>query len=610
MNRRRPNRASWRLAFRRRGVRDGALAVVLVASGAVGFAGCGSSGASTSDAPVTDTPPAQAGQPPGQGSGGPSTASPDPSGAGDCVEPACLNVPLPPSPHAVRLTHAQWENTVRDLLRLPAAPGLSVSFVADPAPPAGQFGRDGGSLVVTNALWQDYQRAAEALADLVATDGAAMARVLPAAANAGDTAARVTAFVQDFLPRAYRRPVTAAEVAGVVAFASSVNPAASDTVITDEFVLRARWVIAAVLQSPHFLYRVEGGVGDPVNGRVRLGPYELASKLSYALWRTMPDDKLVGYAASGKLATNDGVAAVVKEMLADGRVEATLVDFHDQLFTVAAYAGVDRDTKLFPTFYAGLGKDAQEDVRRTIRDLVIQGAGGVKDLYGSPEAFVNASLARVYGIDPAGVGLAGNPGTFVKVQMPAPRAGILSHVGWLAMEGKAKDPATILRGVYLARHVLCLPLGSPPPAAAGKDPSQIDAPTNRQRVTGITAGCGDGCHGGAGGVINPLGFAFEEFDASGAYRTTDATLPIDSTGAIDAVGSFTDAASLMTKVGENPRTHACYAAHWNAYLNGTTELKVTPKWLSPIIASSMKGASVRDIIAALVQTDAFLTVSR
>lgn len=591
--------------------RKGIGRAALVAVMSLGLSACDLGEASTASRGDHQSPtgPSRAGAAPNAAVDGGSsgdTAPTDP--LEDCIEPACLNVPLPPSPHAVRLTHKQWESTTRDLLRMPAAPGLSTSFPADPVPPPDQFGSASGSLVVSSALWYEYQRAAETLAKLIVTDATALDRLLPVGAKTGDTNARIEAFVTDFLPRAYRRPVTPGEIARLVSLGESV--VASDTT-SDPFLLRLQWILASVLQSPFYVYRVEGGDGPVTDGRVRLGPYELASKLSYALWGTMPNAELTAHAAAGDLDTDAGIHAVVSVMLEDPKFDDVLVDFHDELFAIDAFASVTRTTSLYPKFYEAFGRDAQEDVRRTIRDAVITGNGGVAALYGGDAAFVNASLAGIYGIDPSSVPvLVQSPTTFTKVTMPSPRKGLLSHVGWLAMEGKSKDPATIQRGVYMARHVLCISLGSPPPAAAGKDPSQIDAPTNRQRVAGITAGCGDGCHGGQGGVINPLGFAFEEFDSLGVFRLKDNDVAVDSTGTIDQLGAFADAGDLMSQASTNPRTHACYAAHWSAWLNGLTEVKVTPKWLSPIIDKSMKGASIRQLVAELVQQDAFLTVSR
>jgi hypothetical protein len=592
------------------------LSIVLVVSGAAAFAGC--DGDHTTDntnsgavGPLTDAAP---GGNPGGRDGG--LASPD---AGPiCTGPACEQIPLPPSNHAIRLTHAQWENTTRDLLQLPAASGLSSSFPSDPAAAKDQFGTDSGSLIVTSALWQAYQSAAEALSDLVTTDPVATDRLLPTQAKAAsnnDVPTRIAAFVADFLPKAYRRPVTASEISEVITFAQSV--AAGQVVSdkqTDPFLFQMKWILAAALQSSSFVYRVEGGTGTPdANGRLLLGPYEIASKLSYTLWGTMPDATVTAYAAGGMLSTKASIATIAKQMIADKRMVPTLEDFHDQLFLVTQYAGISKQTALFPRYYPALSHDAQEDVRETVKDLVIDNPGGVKELYTSTTAYVNAALAPIYDIDPAAIpALVANPTSFVRVDMDkTKRLGILAHAGWLALEGKTSDPNTIQRGVYVARHVLCFQLGSPPAAAAGKDPSQIAAPTNRQRVTGITAGCGDGCHGGEGGIINPLGFGFEEFDSLGAYRTTDNSFPIDSSGNVDGVGMYQNEVALMGLIEADLGTHACYAAHWNAYLNGNPDLSQSSIsiWLAPIIQKSAAGASVREIIGELVQTDAYLTVS-
>ena len=107
-----------------------------------------------------------------------------------------------------------------------------------------------------------------------------------------------------------------------------------------------------------------------------------------------------------------------------------------------------------------------------------------------------------------------------------------------------------------------------------------------------------------------MGFAFEAFDAMGAFRTHDGASTVDTRGSTELLGAFDGATAMLKAVRHTPDAHACYAAQWSAYLNGTSKVQATSKWLSPIVDKSMKGATVRDIIAALVQTDAFLTVSR
>ena len=506
---------------------------------------------------------------------------------------------------------------MRDLLRLPVAPGFSTSFPVDPAPSGEDFGGDCSNLVATRALWQAYRDAAEALAKRMVADPRAIDRILPEAAKAGagDATMRARAFVNDFLPRAYRRPVLDAEVDAVVALGESA--AGADTT-SDPFLVRMRWILTAVLQSPYLLYRVEGGVTDRPReghaanegGRVRLGAYELAAKLSYALWGTMPDDQLMAYAKSKKLATNDGVAAVAKEMLADPRAARVLMDFHEQILGVDRFGRILRQTDAFPKFYADFGRDAQEDARRTIKELIIDNPGTVRDLYSSDVAYVNASLAKVYGLDPAtNPELEADPGSFVRVKMPNQRTGVLMHVGWLAMEAHPKDPSSIQRGVFMARRVLCLALGKPPRGALN---TKIEGPagaTNRGRVEATTQGRRS-CRGCHGRVINPMGFAFEAFDAIGAFRTRDGDSVVDATGTTELLGAFDGAAAMLSVARETPNAHACYAAQWSAYLNGRPKVQATSEWLSPIVEKSMKGAPVREIVAELVQTDAFLTVSR
>jgi hypothetical protein len=107
-----------------------------------------------------------------------------------------------------------------------------------------------------------------------------------------------------------------------------------------------------------------------------------------------------------------------------------------------------------------------------------------------------------------------------------------------------------------------------------------------------------------------MGFAFEAFDAIGAFRTQDGGSAVDTTGATDLLGAFGGASAMLRAVRDTPQLHACYAAHWSAYLNGTPKVQAAAEWLSPIVELSRKGAPVRDIIAEIVQSDAFLSVSR
>ena len=575
-----------------------AYGIALVLAGTA-FAGCGLGDAGDPSLPRA-TPP-----------GDPPVTTVDTPPTDDCIQPACQTFPLPASPHAVRLTGMQWERTIRDLLKLPMLPGNSVDFPPDAVASADRFGSEAGDLIVTTQHWAAYQKAAESLSSLIVDDAAALDAILPAAAKAGDQTARIAAFVTDFLPRAYRRAVTAAEMADVI---SAAELAAASVTLGDPFAVRVKWILTAVLQSPKFIYRISFGDGEVKDKRARLSGYEAASKLSYGLWGTMPDAPLTALAKDGKLATKEGLAEAARQMLKDPRAATAIAEFHDELYLVEHFSEVkNRPTDLFPNFYPEFDRDAQEDVRRTVQDLITNGNGGLKELHTSTVAFVNRRLAPVYGINPATVLelAAAGPDVFAKVQMDGTkRKGILMHPGWLTYQASPKDPSPIRRGAYLARHVLCTTLGSPPPGAAGANPDKAPGATNRLRVEATTKGCGDGCHGGKAGVINPFGFAFEGFDSIGQVRLLDNKVPVDTKAEAEVVGAFSGAVPLFETVSKNARAHACYAAHWSAYLNGTSLVDVTPRYLSPVVAKSLKNASVREIIVELVQTDAFLTVSR
>lgn len=579
----------------------------LSAGALAAFSGCG-----LGDIAVSESgKPAQPGEGPGDDGPGADDPGLSPAGAQSyCIPPACQKVALPPSTHATRLTKSQWEKTMRDLLRLPAEPGLSSTFPVDPSVSADHFGTESGDVVITTSHSKAFQKAAEDLATLVVDDPIALAKILPAGAVSGTTAARVQAFVTDFLPRAYRRPVTPTEIAKAIALGEATVQ--TDTT-SDPFLIRVKWILISLLQSAQVLYRFDLGGTDIKYARVRLDPYEIAQKLSYSLWDTMPDDALTNAAKTGKLDTRAGVADMAKQMLASPKANGMIATFHDQLMFVWDYEVAKRNPTQFPRYYDEFQAEAMEDVRRTVKDLVIDNPKGtVKDLYSSTTAYVTAKLAPVYDINPATVpALVTNPTQFTKVQMdPTKRMGILMHPGWLAYEAAPKDPSIIRRGAYLARHLFCFPLGTPPPAAAGVSVDKSAQPTNRGRVTDVTKGCGDGCHGGPSGIINPLGFSLEHFDSLGAYRTSDYGNPIDAKGRVTEIGDVDGAIQLFQAASTSANTHACYAAHWIAFLNGTRHVDASPKWLTPIVYHSMNGASVRDIIVSLVQTDAFLTVSR
>ncbi len=279
-----------------------------------------------------------------------------------------------------RLSHTQWENTVVDLFRLDAPTGLSAQF--QPDPPLGRFDNNVARLTVTATHWRDYQRAAETLAQQVTSDPTLLANVVPTDLPSDATAAG-PAFVESFGLRAFRRPLTTAEVER---YAGLFAEGAAHFSQLDAVTAGVRVVVEAMLQSPHFLYRSE--LSDTItNGAIALSGYEVASRLSYALINSMPDDALMTAASNGELNTVDGIRGHALRLLDDPRSTAQVDSFHFQAFELLAYADVDKDDTLFPSWDRDLGILMQDEAMLFLRSVFQE--GGVRDLMVSRTAFVN-----------------------------------------------------------------------------------------------------------------------------------------------------------------------------------------------------------------------------
>src|SRR5690606_21132511 len=259
------------------------------------------------------------------------------------------------------------------------------------------------------------------------------------------------------------------------------------------------------------------------------GGYEVASRLSYLIWQSMPDDELLDAAEAGVLSSPDGIRAQAERMLQDEKARPMVRAFHEKMAHMGPQTRwselTARDPNLYPTFDASLAPLMSQETSRLFEHLVFEKNAGFKDLLTSPTAFVNARLAPLYGLDPSGFGE-----ELVPVDLDANlRPGIFTRVGFLTAYSLYNRSSPILRGAFLQKHVLCTQIGAPPPGAEGTPlPDGANLVTNRERVDAQTAG-GDcvNCHHV---FINPTGHALESFDAIGAYQTheKDTGAPIDT----------------------------------------------------------------------------------
>jgi hypothetical protein len=487
-----------------------------------------------------------------------------------------------------RLSHRQWEYTVRDLLGLAAPVGFGEHFLNDAS--ASVFDNDAG-LSVSPVLWQQYLGAAGAVTDLVLSDPTVRDHVLR-----GEPP---EVWIPRFGSRVHRRPLTDAQVAFYLDVWQQGVALGTTGVPEDD---GARAVLSLLFQSPHFLYRVEQeGVAGP-DGAVPLDGYDLATRLSYALWNTTPDDALWEAAGRGDLAEDGPLRAEVERMLDDPRAHDTVKDFHEQWLHVENYTNISPLGIAFPWFDSGTVLGMQREVEAFV-DHVWSTNGGVRELLTSRHTFVDESVARIYGVEVP-------PGAVdVPVDLdPNERAGLLTMPGFLALHADEISDNPIMRGGFVNQVILCVDLPTPPPGATPVPLPEGDL-TTRQRVEGHTGDgtCGAGCHST---LINPIGFAYGHYDATGSWRDLEFGLPIDTTGTygfVEGDRSFDSAIELADLLSESLQAHECYARRWFQYLHGRYPAgrRDEQRVADATAISWQDDASMRDLVVAYVTDPEF-----
>ena len=330
----------------------------------------------------------------------------------------------------------------------------------------------------------------------------------------------------------------------------------------------------------------------------------MASRLSFMLWRTMPDDQLFGAAQAGALSTPDQIAAQVTRMLQDPRARAMVADFHDQWLRVGAIATVEKDRTIFPAFDASVAGLMQQETRAFLDHVVWDDDGTLATLFGAPYSFMNATLAGYYGE----TGVSG--AALVKVDLdPARHAGLLTQGGLLSLLAKGNQTSPVHRGKFVREQLLCQQLPPPPPDIQIKPPDLSPTLTTRERFTQHAAdnACSP-CHR----LMDPIGLGFENFDGAGKFRTMENGQPVDASGRVeqaDAVvaGDFNGVADLGRKLAQSADVQRCVSTQWFRYAYGRAETDADACSLATLQTRFVSsGANVRELLVALTQTDAFL----
>jgi len=492
---------------------------------------------------------------------------------------------LGPSP-LQRLTRTEYDSAIRDLLGIEGHP-------ADALPEddhVGPFESNTKSSVGEHTVAL-YAELADGLAETAVKDLATLLPCYPAAADDACAAQ----FVMDFGRRAYRRPLSADERDRILV-AYGVGKQEGD------FANGIRLVISAMLQSPSFLYRVELGVPGPADDVVALTPYELATRLSFFLWKAPPDDELLAAAGAGDLDTEAGLVHEAERLVEDPRADAAVQSFHVQWLGLDALATTEKDPELFPAYTDSLRAAMLTESQVFVVHVYREDGGRIETLFTAPYTYADAELAALYGADPPADELG-------KVQLDASqRSGLLTQAGFLAVRSGFSQTSPTRRGQLVRDRILCDTTPPPPPNVNDVLPPKKEGDTKKQQLESHVSdpSCA-GCHN----RMDPIGFGFEHYDPIGAFRTKDGAFPVDATGEIqsassDLVGPFDGAIELSERLAKSPQVHRCFALQWARFGLGREESEEEAKCgFGPALEFGAEGPSVREILLRVVALEAF-----
>ncbi len=318
--------------------------------------------------------------------------------------------------------------------------------------------------------------------------------------------------------RAYRRPVTPQEVEQLASLVATAQRKG------DSFEEGVCLAIQAMLVSPHFLFRIEQdrrATGEAPGAQI--GPYELASRLSYFLWSSMPDDELLQAAETGRLRRPEALAAQIQRMLRDPKSQSLVDNFGGQWLELRKLESVKPDRDRFPDFDDYFRLSIRRETELFL-DHIVRNDGSLLDLIDGNYTFVNERLARFYNLP----GVRGPE--FRKVALPpeTQRSGLLTQASILTVSSYATRTSPVLRGKWILENMLNAPPPPPPPDVPTLDEGKVGSTASlrqqleEHRKNAICASCHN--------RLDPLGFGLEKFNAIGAWRTMDGRFPIDDSG--------------------------------------------------------------------------------
>lgn len=462
---------------------------------------------------------------------------------------ACGEPPVEPGPIAMRrITADQYRQTIADVFD----PAIEVTGRFEPdARRSGLLAVGTAWVGITPAGFEQYDAMARRIAEQVLAPEQRRRFVPCLPADPAQPDARcASAFVRQYGRRLFRRPLAEDEIALRVVLAESATKQVGD------FHAGLRVVLASLLVSPEFLFRVERATPSPGEAgapkRLHLDDYSLATRLSHFFWNTTPDPELLEAAEAGRLANDEGLAREVDRLLASPRLEAGVRAHFADVLGFDALEDVSKDTVVYPRFSRKVLEDAREQTLRVVADHLVARRADYRELFTTRRSFMTRTLGLVYGV-PVRTRQGFEATEFA---VDSPRAGIQSHVAVLALHAHPGRSSATLRGIFVREALLCQEVPAAPANVdftVVQDVANPDLQTARERLEAhrTEAACAN-CHR----LVDPVGLALEPYDGSGMFRETENGVAIDAAGELDG-SAFVGPVGLGEVLRESEAAAAC-----------------------------------------------------
>ena len=564
---------------------------------------------------------------------------------------------IPESP-LVALTPTEYNNTIRDLFGMPddpekwpMPPGRSASGgkgkvlrVSWPWSFPAELGVEKFEGMALGQATSPYKIEQLQLAASYFSEFALLSKIFFACANwskLSNEKQKSCAWesIVKFAQRAWRRPMAPKEHQKLQAFFEGnwKGGGPSDAV---------KLTVAGVLQSAAFVYRVElGDANRRYDNAVAYTSWELASRLSYFLWDSMPDPMLFQAAANGQLRTREQVAAQARRMLESPKARRAVVHFHNQLlgltdihtinpsrelygpvfgFTPKAKGPKAENDMLWPRTILRIRQSMLREAELFVERTIFDGAGTLRALFTDHHGYMSSETRAIYGpkakelpgpkvswqsapvIDVFGVPQITRLTLFPAEFPKSERAGLLTLPAVLALYSHAVHPSPILRGKFVATRLACVVIPPPPAEAFGKEPADTVGATgtNRERTEAVTqpSGC-IGCHQ----TLDPPGFALENFDSLGRWRDKDNGKPVNARATVKIGGEtyeVSNAVELARKLSTSNKVRDCYTLRWLRYATGV-QLKSTDSGVQALQEKFRINDNVKELLVSIATSDLF-----